>query len=352
MTEKVNNNKNDKNKGISSEKLSIDLQRFLSEVKELPLNEREKFVYLMENTIRDVYVSKNIQIDGFVYKTKDLTQFSNILGNRLINEHSPRVKELSASIKRIGNIVPMIINEKKEIIDGQRRILAVRSAGLPEEMKFLRIEGANIDTVTELNENKEGWLHTDWLNKYVKLNYPDYIEYSKMAKEYEPYMKSRSLKGLMMNGRVDPLKTSIFKDGLFTIDKENREYRLHFLDFLKRVYLIGGKDNIFARDRSFHKALWDIFTKTKNLDEDRLIYKIQYGFMDLNIKTDFKKYKEILGRLYNLRLVGDRHHIVTADAEVEAKEDVQAQSQQPISDGILFKEEDVTSSNTSPVPQK
>lgn len=38
---------------------------------------------------------------------------------------------------------------------------------------------------------------------------------------------------------------------------------------------------------------------------------MRYFFNDLNIKSDYKNYKKLIGEFYNKRLPGDKHHIVT-----------------------------------------
>jgi len=77
------------------------------------------------------------------------------------------------------------------------------------------------------------------------------------------------------------------------------------------VFEVGEAQNIFAKDRDFQKALYEIFRNAKDLDEGGLLHKIRYHFNDLNIRQDFKGYKRVLGKIYNVKLAGDKRHVVT-----------------------------------------
>lgn len=282
----------------------------------LPSETRTSLIYQMEHELRKLKVGDNDSVDGFVYSTKDLTQFKDIVGNRLINDNSVYIQKLADSIRRIGNVVPVVINNKWETIDGQRRIRAIRKFGLPNPVKYIRHINADIEVVGDINRLQIKWNHRDWLNKYSSLENPHYIAYEELAEKYEKFMKSRSLRGLLMNGRVDPLKTEVWETGQFTINNEQLPLAVNYLEILKKVYLIGEKENIFASDRGFQKALFEVVKRAKKLDVERLLYKIKWGFNRLNIKTDFQSYKKVLGSLYNTRLSGDKHHIITESEQL------------------------------------
>jgi hypothetical protein len=119
-----------------------------------------------------------------------------------------------------------------------------------------------------------------------------------------------------MNNRVDPLSSAIWENGDFVIDDSHFQVNISYLELLAKVYLIGDNANIFAKDRNFQKALYDIYKNAKKFNEDRLLVKLRTHFGRVNIKTDYKTYKKILGELYNSRLSGDKHHVITQEKEV------------------------------------
>ena len=108
------------------------------------------------------------------------------------------------------------------------------------------------------------------------------------------------------------------------------------------MFEVGEAQNIFAKDRDFQKALYEIFRNAKDLDEGRLLHKIRYHFNDLNIRQDFKGYKRVLGKIYNVRLTGDKRHIVTEDAEdapqnqEQPKLELEQIKKPPITEGFSF----------------
>lgn len=85
---------------------------------------------------------------------------------------------------------------------------------------------------------------------------------------------------------------------------------LSLIDMMVKVYAIGDKDNLFARDRNFQKALYDLYKDTEDFDDDRMLSKIRYGYGMLNMRADYKTYKRILSRLYNSKLDLQKSHIV------------------------------------------
>ena len=77
-----------------------------------------------------------MQIINQVMKTNDYTIFSQIKGNRFINKsHLNRIKQ---SIKEEYLEVPIIVNEKYEIIDGPHRFEAVKE--LKKPIYFIKVK--------------------------------------------------------------------------------------------------------------------------------------------------------------------------------------------------------------------
>lgn len=294
------------------------VRRLVVDINTMPTKERTETIYHLEDALKNLRVGENDSIDSFVYVTKDLTQFKFFDENRNVNVNSKYVEKLADSIRLYGVISPTLVNEEFKIADGQRRILAVRTHGLGNPVPYIRKPGITIHEISDMNSRNIPWNYKDWLHRYEKdqvEEYEDYREYKKLGLEYEPYMRSRSLRGLFMLDRVDPLPSDTWERGLFRIKRETFDRSIQYLEFLKKVYLIGGKDNIFAKDRNFQKALHELWKTTKKIDNDRLLTKMKIYFNDLNIRTDFKTYKKIVGDIYNKRLAGDRQHMVIDESD-------------------------------------
>ena len=91
-----------------------------------PEESRKKLVYELEGIVRQIKINDQETVNGFVYLTTDLTQFKTIEGNRIVNVNTLRMKKLADSIRNYGVIVPLVKNTEGGLIDGQRRIAAIR----------------------------------------------------------------------------------------------------------------------------------------------------------------------------------------------------------------------------------
>lgn len=271
------------------------------------LNEDKKngTIFEVEDILRGITLPNGDKVEKLIFITQDTNQFSWIEANRIVKEESAIIEELASSLEREGNLVPIVINQKREVIDGQRRVTAKKKHQVSQPLRYFFDRDADIREVREANKYSEKWKHRDWLNTYVKSGVEDYKEYEELAAKYEPYMKSRSLRSVLMNGRVESFKRDVWESGEFRIDKRRKPVFIKFLELLKKVYNIAPDINVFAKDREFQHALFDLYMKTQNLDEDRLVVKISVNFGRLNIKTDYKNYKGILAKIYNAKLPED-----------------------------------------------
>ena len=297
--------------------IKLEARHLVMSINAMKSDTRREAVLLLEKELKNLLFG-NDNVDGFIYKTLDLSQFKDMKGNRLLNENATAIKELADSMmKSEGNVSPVVINREWEKVDGQRRILAYRKHGLPFPLTYIIRGDTTIETVGEMNKNQNKWNYKDWLHKHKELGKDSYLEYATISKSYEHFMRSRSLRGLLMNNRVDPLPSDVWENGDFVINHEKLSTTVIFLELLKKVYLIGEKDNIFAKDRSFQKALFEVYKNRKTLDEERLLVKIRTHFGRINIRTDFKTYKKILGDIYNTKLRGDVQHLIVQEKEPE-----------------------------------
>ena len=83
-----------------------------------------------------------------MFRTTDYDSFKRVLGNRKVLED--RVSKILASFDKIGYIpVPIIVNEKYEVIDGQGRLEACKRRGLP--VNFIIRPGLKIEDCIVMN---------------------------------------------------------------------------------------------------------------------------------------------------------------------------------------------------------
>ncbi len=97
-----------------------------------------------------------------VQSTTDYKKFKILLGNRKISERHIASLILSFKIKNIP--VPVVVNEKFEVIDGQHRVGVCKTLGIP--ISYIVIPGLTIDDVHLLNSNQSNWKDEDLANQY------------------------------------------------------------------------------------------------------------------------------------------------------------------------------------------
>lgn len=116
---------------------------------------------------------------GVIYKTKDYDKFKNIKGNRRLNARN--YIKLMKSMSEEQLIIPIICNEKYEIIDGQHRYNSVRELGL--DLYYFLVPGYGIDQVKRANLVSSNWTKEDYMNMYVEDGNENYITFKKIKEE-------------------------------------------------------------------------------------------------------------------------------------------------------------------------
>jgi len=126
---------------------------------------------------------KNDSIVNEVFYTSDYKKFKIMEDNREIN--TKHVGELIENIRTAGQLQPIIINEKNEIIDGQRRFKCCKLLGIP--VMYLVSHKTTIKDVLMINTSQKSWSSLDYLRAYSHTNHWNYAEYRKILNFKEDY---------------------------------------------------------------------------------------------------------------------------------------------------------------------
>tara|TARA_R110000803_G_scaffold196198_1_gene259477 strand:+ start:99 stop:887 length:789 start_codon:yes stop_codon:yes gene_type:complete len=119
------------------------------------------------------YFKKSSQEVNTVYKTNDLSMFSEVEGNRPPNPQ--HIRRLSDSIKTNGLLCnPILVNEKMQIIDGQHRLLAAKDSN--SDIYYIILKGYSLKEVHALNLNQKNWGKKDFMNGYADMGVESYIK--------------------------------------------------------------------------------------------------------------------------------------------------------------------------------
>ena len=114
-----------------------------------------------------------------ISKTEDYDSFHRVNGNRSIN--STHLKRLKNEIAKQDLLFmnPILVNKRKEIIDGQHRLQAARE--LNKTVYYITIINQTqkkiLGDIHTLNQNRRNWSVEQFMHSYCDLGKPDYRRY-------------------------------------------------------------------------------------------------------------------------------------------------------------------------------
>jgi len=195
-----------------------------------------------------------------IYETSDYKMFKYLKGNRAI--HEPWVRKLAELIKENDLQIPIIVDDKMIVQDGQHRLEAYKIVGLP--VKYIIKNKFGLDEVRAINQNSKKWTLTDFMMSFVKLGNKDYQLLEWFVKTYDmPILASVAM--LNKKGFVDSKIIKGYKQGEFKIEDlewgKTQARRLawigEFFQYYKKRQFISAMLSVF-KDKTFK---WDIFKK-------------------------------------------------------------------------------------------
>jgi hypothetical protein len=186
-------------------------------------------------------MKKTIEVVGQIYDTKDYDSFSFLDTNRIPNQTN--LKKIVESMKKEHLRIPIIVNEKMQIIDGQHRFLAEKQLGLP--VYYIINAGYGLEQVKRANTTGSNWTLEDFLHSHAHdLNYN---MVAKIKKTYGLHLNTllRVISSITANS-FDMLKDE-FKTGSFAFTEEQKAKVIDFCEQLKFFKdFKGAKANAFV----------------------------------------------------------------------------------------------------------
>lgn len=169
----------------------------------------------------------NNEVIGQVYKTFDYNQFKRIDGNRLINNKN--YSKLVNSMKEEQLFIPILVNEKMEIIDGQHRFAAAKELGLP--IFYIVKEGYGINEVKKANMVGSNWTKADFLDMYITNGNEVYIQFNEISKAYNIKINNLIKLFAYVQGLNQKIAAKNFEEG--TLNINGKEIILEYLEAFK-----------------------------------------------------------------------------------------------------------------------
>jgi len=150
---------------------------------------------------------------------KNLTKFSLLDDNRDIDKK--HVAMLVISIKRFGQLMPIVVNEDLEVIEGQHRLKACEELGIPI-LYVISLKASSKD-VAVMNNSQKGWKNKDFLKHFSHKKHSNCAEYKKIVKFFHTYSLPFSMGIILLSGwgslesGKDRGPMPAFRDGSFKI---------------------------------------------------------------------------------------------------------------------------------------
>jgi len=151
--------------------------------------------------------------DMKIHVSRDYDKFSFLGGNRKINKSN--YKKLLKSMREEQLIIPIIVNENFEIIDGQHRFTAEKELQLP--VYYIINNGYSIDQVKRANTVGLNWTKEDFLQTYIDEENQNYIEIYELRKETKLNINVILKIFGAFQRKAEYFVTDNFKAGTFTV---------------------------------------------------------------------------------------------------------------------------------------
>lgn len=226
-----------------------------------------------------------------VKSTKNLDQFVIADWNRAIKPQ--RVNGIKKSILNYGYIPnPIIVNEKKEVIDGQGRLVACKELGLP--IYYMQVKGIGGQECIAMNCYQKQWTGRDYIEFYATLGNSNYVRLKKLLDTYHKIREKIVIycADTSSSGSLTPK----FKEGEFVLTNEGYNQAIKILNFISPLYPLIAKAN--GRITEFIKTLVLLY-KNDIIEPNRMKEQLEkYDMSAVNI-TGLDSACDELERIYN-----------------------------------------------------
>jgi len=269
----------------------------------------------------------NMETTICINETTDYSIFKAMNGNRKVNLGNVRRIVASKKIKDLP--VPIIVNEKMEVIDGQHRLAACKELGTA--VKYIVAEGLTLEDVQRMNTNMHNWGDVDYLQSYVdrfnagEERFEDYKRLEEFMKEYEFGIGSAIT--LLTLGDDYKETHQNFQDGEFLIDDLGLA-----MDIVYQLSEVTGLiyNDKLARSRAFIDCYFKFYV-SKKFNFQTLLRGLDKGY-GRNV-TAVDKFEKLSGsktieaeltKFYNCAAKGTTAKYVDGEASAEYAKNARA----------------------------
>lgn len=222
-----------------------------------------------------------------VLQTTDYALFKHVTSNREVDKKHVNRLAKAISKKNLLHLDPIVVNDQMQIIDGQHRLEAAETLGVP----IFYIIGAEVTKhdLSDLNSVKKNWSVLDYINYWSVEKAPGFDVLSKFLSEHSQIPASTAMMLLSVDGKRD---TRALKEGKSDVGNIAQAEQIAL--FLKSFRNIID----WAYDRSFVMAIQRLVDSGK-YDHAVMLKKLENQSRSLVKCVNVKQYIELLEEIYN-----------------------------------------------------
>lgn len=218
-------------------------------------------------------MNDNIKVCGQVMSTYNYDMFNMVQGNRNLNKCN--FSKLVNSMKEEYLEIPIIVNEKYEIIDGQHRFSAAKYLGLP--IFFIVVRGYGLSQVKRANIVSSNWVKGDFLEMFVAENKEEYIRFNEIRHKNDVNISSLiKLFAKAQNKQLARVNHE-FEDGNFVLDGEDIVLDFlealedfNFFKYYKTSQFVSAFMKLYFRPEYEHKKMRNKLKKHSEMLEKKI----------------------------------------------------------------------------------
>lgn len=241
------------------------------------------------------YPTNSKQVNS-VFQTSDYSKFKFRNDNRLVNQ--THVRKLADKMKSIGWLAGsyVVINDKGEVIDGQHRVAAAMSVGIP--IRYTIEKKAGFEVIRGLNQNQKNWSFADHIHGYVEENNPHYIKLQSFIKRFPDFRTTEAL--MFLQNGANPVHRDVFESGQWECkDMVKGEKWANYVLELKPYFEKGYNKSIFVR------AIIKILSKKPEFKFEEFLHKVKLRPGMIHLCGSVELYIEKIEEIYNYKRRSD-----------------------------------------------
>ena len=237
-----------------------------------------------------------------VWESSDYDSFIIMKDNRNVVLNSRKIDNLRKSMATFGQIIPGIVNEKNEIIDGQHRLTVAKLLRIP--FKFIIYEGLTIASVIEVNNSQKAWTMEDYMNSYIAQGNTHYMALDRFHKNFDK-LSLITCRVLLENRSNSSNTDSKFSEGGFVVNPKGLAFAIHVAAVLYKIAEVYKGYN----KHSFVSALLCMFN-TEGFKEEIFLNHLSNNRQGIYDCINRAGYLRCLEELYNYGMGKNRIRLI------------------------------------------